>query len=67
MQCACACNIGGGREWCAFRCPVQLLFWPRLCSLPPEILLYIFTYLDAASLLGAGCVNRRFYQLARDK
>ncbi|XP_049637621.1 F-box only protein 15 [Suncus etruscus] len=55
----------GGREWCAFRCPVHL-FWPHLCSLPPEILLCIFTYLDAASLLSAGCVNRLFYQLARD-
>ncbi|KAI5931700.1 F-box only protein 15 [Manis javanica] len=45
---------------------------PTNCSvsldrMPPEILLKIFSYLDAATLLCAGCVNRRFYHLANDK
>ncbi|XP_017499996.1 F-box only protein 15 isoform X1 [Manis javanica] len=44
---------------------------PTNCSvsldrMPPEILLKIFSYLDAATLLCAGCVNRRFYHLAND-
>ncbi|XP_004745693.1 F-box only protein 15 isoform X2 [Mustela putorius furo] len=41
----------------------------RLVSLermPPEILLKIFSYLDAVTLLCTGCVNRRFYHLAND-
>ncbi|XP_036740051.2 F-box only protein 15 isoform X2 [Manis pentadactyla] len=45
---------------------------PTNCSvsldrMPPEILLKIFAYLDAATLLCTGCVNRRFYHLANDK
>ncbi|XP_036740052.2 F-box only protein 15 isoform X3 [Manis pentadactyla] len=44
---------------------------PTNCSvsldrMPPEILLKIFAYLDAATLLCTGCVNRRFYHLAND-
>ncbi|NXU16671.1 FBX15 protein, partial [Pardalotus punctatus] len=35
-------------------------------SMPSEILLKIFSYLDAASLLSIGCVNKRFYDLAND-
>ncbi|NXN10103.1 FBX15 protein, partial [Indicator maculatus] len=35
-------------------------------SLPSEILVKIFSFLDAESLLSVGCVNRRFYQLASD-
>ncbi|XP_004640237.2 F-box only protein 15 [Octodon degus] len=34
--------------------------------MPSEILLKIFSYLDAMSLLCTGCVNRRFYHLAND-
>nr|XP_004654697.2 F-box only protein 15 [Jaculus jaculus]XP_044991107.1 F-box only protein 15 [Jaculus jaculus]XP_044991108.1 F-box only protein 15 [Jaculus jaculus] len=34
--------------------------------MPSEILLKIFSYLDAVSLLCAGCVSRRFYHLASD-
>ncbi|XP_037364302.2 F-box only protein 15 [Talpa occidentalis] len=37
-----------------------------LDSMPAEILLKIFSYLDAVALLCAGCVNRRFYHLASD-
>nr|XP_019842360.1 PREDICTED: F-box only protein 15 isoform X2 [Bos indicus] len=37
-----------------------------LDSLPSEVLLKILSYLDAAALLCAGCVNRRFYHLAND-
>ncbi|XP_004862017.1 F-box only protein 15 isoform X3 [Heterocephalus glaber] len=45
---------------------------PSNCSvyldrMPSEILLKIFSYLDAVSLLCVGCVNRRFYHLANDK
>ncbi|NXX43709.1 FBX15 protein, partial [Tricholaema leucomelas] len=36
-------------------------------SLPPEMLLKIFSLLDAESLLSVGCVSRSFYQLASDK
>ncbi|XP_039377358.1 F-box only protein 15 isoform X3 [Mauremys reevesii] len=36
-------------------------------SMPSEILLKIFSYLDAVSLLCIGCVNKRFYHLANDK
>ena len=35
--------------------------------MPSEILLKILSYLDAATLLCVGCVNRRFYHLANDK
>uniref|UniRef100_A0A6J0UH85 F-box only protein 15 isoform X1 n=1 Tax=Pogona vitticeps TaxID=103695 RepID=A0A6J0UH85_9SAUR len=35
-------------------------------SMPSEILLKIFSYLDAQSLLCAGCVNKRFYHLSSD-
>ncbi|XP_074195951.1 F-box only protein 15 isoform X4 [Rhinolophus sinicus] len=38
-----------------------------LDGMPPEILLKILSYLDAVTLLCAGCVNRRFYHLANDK
>ncbi|XP_032991519.1 F-box only protein 15 isoform X2 [Rhinolophus ferrumequinum] len=37
-----------------------------LDGMPPEILLKILSYLDAVTLLCAGCVNRRFYHLAND-
>ncbi|XP_052011554.1 F-box only protein 15 isoform X2 [Apodemus sylvaticus] len=37
-----------------------------LDRMPPEILLNIFSYLDVEALLYIGCVNRRFYHLARD-
>ncbi|XP_066102489.1 F-box only protein 15 isoform X1 [Saccopteryx bilineata] len=37
-----------------------------LDSMPSEVLLKILSYLDAAALLCAGCVNRRLYQLAND-
>ncbi|XP_055987499.1 F-box only protein 15, partial [Sorex fumeus] len=40
--------------------------WVSLDSLPSEILLQILSYLDAVTLLAAGCVNRRFYHLASD-
>ncbi|XP_009946871.1 PREDICTED: F-box only protein 15 [Leptosomus discolor] len=35
-------------------------------SLPSEMLLKIFSYLDAASLLSVGCVNKHFCHLASD-
>ncbi|XP_053916331.1 F-box only protein 15 isoform X4 [Cuculus canorus] len=38
----------------------------RLESMPPEMLLKIFSYLDAVSLLCVGCVNKHFYHLAND-
>ncbi|XP_010222902.1 PREDICTED: F-box only protein 15 isoform X1 [Tinamus guttatus] len=34
--------------------------------MPSEMLLKIFSYLDAVSLLCAGCVSKRFYDLAND-
>ncbi|KAM6218043.1 F-box only protein 15 [Rhynchocyon petersi] len=34
--------------------------------MPSEILLKMFSYLDAVNLLSVGCVNRRFYHLAND-
>ncbi|KAM9632584.1 F-box only protein 15 isoform 1-T1 [Trichechus inunguis] len=37
-----------------------------LDGMPSEILLKIFSYLDAVNLLCIGCVNRRFYHLASD-
>ncbi|OWK64316.1 F-box only protein 15 [Lonchura striata] len=41
---------------------------PNVCieSMPPEVLLKIFSCLDAVSLLAVGCVNKRFYELAND-
>ncbi|XP_051879265.1 F-box only protein 15 isoform X2 [Pristis pectinata] len=36
-------------------------------SLPWEVLLQIFTYLDVSSLLCAGCVNKSFYHVSNDK
>ncbi|XP_027432564.2 F-box only protein 15 isoform X3 [Zalophus californianus] len=56
----------------------QCAGWGRRCEqpstvhpvslerMPSEILLKIFSYLDAVTLLCAGCVNRRFYHLAND-
>ncbi|XP_078009673.1 F-box only protein 15 isoform X4 [Phascolarctos cinereus] len=35
-------------------------------GMPSEILLKIFSYLDAVTLLCIGCVNKRFYSLAND-
>ncbi|XP_010193385.1 PREDICTED: F-box only protein 15, partial [Mesitornis unicolor] len=35
-------------------------------SMPSEMLLKIFSYLDAVSLLSVGCVNKHFYHLAND-
>ncbi|NXD81552.1 FBX15 protein, partial [Halcyon senegalensis] len=35
-------------------------------SMPAEMLIKIFSYLDAASLLSVGCVNKHFYHLAND-
>ncbi|NXE21493.1 FBX15 protein, partial [Ardeotis kori] len=35
-------------------------------SMPSEMLLKIFSYLDAVSLLSVGCVNKLFYHLAND-
>ncbi|XP_058533065.1 F-box only protein 15 isoform X1 [Ochotona princeps] len=37
-----------------------------LTRLPSEILLKIFSHLDAVSLLCIGCVSKRFYHLAND-
>ncbi|OXB80183.1 UNVERIFIED_CONTAM: hypothetical protein H355_011543 [Colinus virginianus] len=34
--------------------------------MPPEMLLKIFSYLDAVSLLHVACVNKHFYHLASD-
>ncbi|KAM6103240.1 F-box only protein 15 isoform 2-T2 [Theristicus caerulescens] len=41
---------------------------PNLCieSMPSEMLIKIFSYLDAVSLLCVGCVNKQFYHLAND-
>ncbi|KAM7123239.1 F-box only protein 15 isoform 2-T2 [Ciconia maguari] len=41
---------------------------PNLCieSMPSEMLLKVFSYLDAVSLLCVGCVNKHFYHLAND-
>uniref|UniRef100_A0A670ZPM8 F-box protein 15 n=1 Tax=Pseudonaja textilis TaxID=8673 RepID=A0A670ZPM8_PSETE len=38
----------------------------HFCSIPSEILLKIFSYLDVASLLCIGCVNKLFYDLSND-
>ncbi|XP_003914529.1 F-box only protein 15 isoform X1 [Papio anubis] len=56
------CHARGGRRWeSPFSCRSGLLD-----GMPSEILLKIFSYLDAVSLLCAGCVSRRFYHLAND-
>ncbi|XP_068253136.1 F-box only protein 15 isoform X2 [Nyctibius grandis] len=41
---------------------------PNLCieSMPSEMLMKIFSYLDVVSLLSVGCVNKHFYHLAND-
>uniref|UniRef100_A0A8C2VF16 F-box only protein 15 n=2 Tax=Chinchilla lanigera TaxID=34839 RepID=A0A8C2VF16_CHILA len=56
---------GGGTAWgrtgAAAGCSGVFRF-----RMPSEILLKIFSYLDAVSLLCIGCVNRRFYHLAND-
>nr|XP_006121476.1 F-box only protein 15 isoform X2 [Pelodiscus sinensis] len=39
---------------------------PCIESMPSEILLKIFSYLDALSLLCIGCVNKHFYHLSND-
>ena len=52
------------------RCFLEAALTPLLPlppSLPAEVLLKILSYLDAAALLCAGCVSRRFYHLASDK
>ncbi|XP_073879134.1 F-box only protein 15 isoform X3 [Macaca fascicularis] len=57
------CHARGGRHWeSSFSCCSGVLD-----GMPSEILLKIFSYLDAVSLLCAGCVSRRFYHLANDK
>ncbi|XP_060100058.1 F-box only protein 15 isoform X2 [Heteronotia binoei] len=38
----------------------------RIESLPSEIILKIFSYLDTVTLLCVGCVNKRFYHLSND-
>ncbi|KAH0617856.1 hypothetical protein JD844_016506 [Phrynosoma platyrhinos] len=35
--------------------------------MPSEVVMKIFSYLDAVSLLCVGCVNKRFYHLSSDK
>ncbi|KAM5304278.1 F-box only protein 15 isoform 3-T3 [Glossophaga mutica] len=70
---------GPGARGAAFRTPGKQPAlgegpWGRPCphcpawldSMPAEILLKILSYLDAATLLCMGCVNRRFYHLAND-
>ncbi|XP_042725528.1 F-box only protein 15 [Lagopus leucura] len=41
---------------------------PSVCieNIPSEMLIKVFSYLDAVSLLHVACVNKRFYQLASD-
>nr|XP_047935199.1 F-box only protein 15 isoform X2 [Anser cygnoides] len=41
---------------------------PNMCieGMPSEMLMKIFSYLDAVSLLCVACVNKRFYHLAND-
>ncbi|KAI4874991.1 hypothetical protein NFI96_017663, partial [Prochilodus magdalenae] len=54
--------------------PLQVLFINQqyllklssLCRLPPEIILKIFSYLDADSLFSVTFVNRQFHNLAND-
>ncbi|XP_026352267.3 F-box only protein 15 [Ursus arctos] len=49
------------------RCELPSTMSPvSLESIPSEILLKIFSYLDAVTLLCTGCVNRHFYHLAND-
>ncbi|XP_010706991.1 F-box only protein 15-like [Meleagris gallopavo] len=42
---------------------------PSVCfeNMPSEMLIKVFSYLDAVSLLHVACVNKLFYQLASDK
>ncbi|XP_068788164.1 F-box only protein 15 isoform X3 [Struthio camelus] len=54
---------GGARAAPPGAAPPCLAPGPRM---PSEVLLKIFSYLDAVSLLCAGCVNKRFYDLAND-
>lgn len=35
-------------------------------SMPSEMLMKVFSYLDAVSLLSVSCVNKRLYHLAND-
>nr|XP_054100286.1 F-box only protein 15 isoform X2 [Callithrix jacchus] len=56
------CHGRDGQHWeSSFSCYSGLLD-----RMPSEILLKIFSYLDAVSLLCTGCVSRRFYHLAND-
>nr|XP_020037893.1 F-box only protein 15 isoform X1 [Castor canadensis] len=59
---AAGCTARRGRhcERSSSNCSVSL------DRMPSEILLKIFSYLDAVSLLCTGCVSRRFYHLAND-
>ncbi|XP_054317245.2 F-box only protein 15 isoform X5 [Pongo pygmaeus] len=62
--------------WCLLEAPEEAVKSPRVLRrwrlgsmwvrMPSEILLKIFSYLDAVSLLCTGCVSRRFYHLAND-
>ncbi|XP_027006620.2 F-box only protein 15 isoform X2 [Tachysurus fulvidraco] len=54
-------------------CPAPSWSFPASSSsenyfkrLPPEIILKIFSYLDAASLFSVGFVNKQFHELAND-
>nr|XP_014340882.1 PREDICTED: F-box only protein 15 isoform X2 [Latimeria chalumnae] len=63
------CNRGHGTKKPSNKKPYRTRSskpWVSIESLPSEILLKIFSYLDVASLLCAGCVNKRFNQLAND-
>ncbi|KAG8133422.1 hypothetical protein E2320_011243 [Naja naja] len=54
------------RSW-QFRKPNKSKSVIHFDSIPSEILLKIFSYLDVASLLCIGCVNKLFYDLSNDK
>ncbi|XP_054841465.1 F-box only protein 15 [Eublepharis macularius] len=45
---------------------IKLISTTGIKSLPSEIILKIFSYLDAVSLLCTGCVNKHFYHLSSD-
>uniref|UniRef100_A0A8C5S5H2 F-box protein 15 n=1 Tax=Laticauda laticaudata TaxID=8630 RepID=A0A8C5S5H2_LATLA len=53
------------RGW-QFRKPNKSKSVIHFDSIPSEILLKIFSYLDVASLLCIGCVNKLFYDLSND-
>ncbi|XP_026555235.1 F-box only protein 15 [Pseudonaja textilis] len=53
------------RSW-QFRKPNKSKSVIHFDSIPSEILLKIFSYLDVASLLCIGCVNKLFYDLSND-